>query len=91
MKEKARQILEYVINTLDKDIRSSQSGTWKLQTEKEIESCDDETLHHTYVSLNVIMNAQEARENAIGKILVGENIFTPSLTNRGWQFWKKPL
>lgn len=91
MKEKARLILESVIKQLDKDIRSSESGSWTAQAEKETKSGGDKTLREAYFALNVIMNGQQARDDAMAKILVGENILTPSLTNKGWQFWKQPL
>jgi len=37
------------------------------------------------------MHSQRGLEEAMGKILAGENILTPSLTNKGWMFWKQPL
>ena len=91
MKEKARQTLEYVIKKLDEKTRPSEKGSWKSQTEKETKPSDEETLRLTYFSLNVIMNAQQARDDGMGKVLVGENILTPALVNKGWQFWKQLL
>jgi len=91
MKEEARLKLEYAIKELDEASRPPDLGSWKAQVEKEAKVDDEETLRQTYLYLNVIMHGQQGLEDAIGKILVGENILTPSLTTKGWMFWKQPL
>lgn len=91
MKEEARLKLEYVIKQLDETSRLPDLGSWKAQVEKKAKLDDEETLRQTYLSLNVIMHSHQGLEDAIGKILVGENILTPSLTTKGWMFWKQPL
>lgn len=88
MKKKARQTLEYVVKKLDEESQPPQKGSWREQVEKETKLEDEETLRQTHIYLNVLMAGQQATDDAIGKILVGENILTPALTNKGWQFWK---
>lgn len=89
MKNKARHILEYVIKKLDEESQPPQKGSWKEQIEKQTEPDDEGALKQTYIYLNVIMNGQQATDDAIGRILVGESVLTPSLINKGWQFWKQ--
>ncbi|MFC1962565.1 hypothetical protein ACFLWB_00995 [Chloroflexota bacterium] len=91
MKERARQVLQNVIEKLDEAILSSESGSWKLQVERVIESADDRALSQEYNLLNVLMDGQQAKDNALAKVLVGENILSPSLVSRRWQFLKQPL
>lgn len=91
MKEEARLKLEYVIKELDKASRPPDLGSWKAQVEEKAKVDDEETLRKTYFYLNVIMHSQQGLEDAIGKMLVGENILTPSLTTKGWMFWRQPL
>jgi len=91
MKEEARVKLRYAIQKLDETSRLPELGSWKAQVEKKAELDDEEALRKTYLYLNVIKTSQQSLEQAIGKILVGENILTPSLTTRGWMFWKQPL
>ena len=91
MKEKAKLTLEYVIRELDKEVRSSELGSWKAQAEKEAESGDEETLRQAYINLRIIWDGQQALDDTVGEILVAENILTPSLITKGWQFWKQPL
>jgi len=88
VKNKARQTLEYVVKKLDEESQHPQKGSWKEQIQKETKAEDEETLRRTYIYLNVIMNGQQATDDAIAKILVGQNILTPALINKGWQFWK---
>ena len=88
MKNKARQTLEYIIKTLDEENQPPQKGSWKDQIKKETKPANEKTLKQTYFNLNVIMNGQQATDDAIGRMLVGENILTPALIHKGWQFWK---
>lgn len=91
MKEEARLKLLYAIKELDETSRPPDLGSWKTQVEKEAKLDNEETLRQTYFYLNVIMHSQQGLEDTVGKILVGENILTPSLTTKGWMFWKQPL
>ncbi len=91
MKEKAKLKLEYIIKELDETSRLPGLGSWKAQVEEKVELDDEETLRETYFNLNVIMQDKRALEEAMGKIIAGENILTQSLTNKGWMFWKQPL
>lgn len=89
MNEKAKLALELVVKRLDKEARSPERGSWHTLVEKEIKTHDEDTLRETTLKLTLIETSQQGIEDAVGKILVGENIFTPSLTNKGWQFWKQ--
>ena len=85
MKPEARQVLENIIKKLDEDSKLPDEGAWTAHVQNKP---DEESLKQTYIYLGIIMSAQEGTENAIGKILVGENILTPALTHKGWKFWK---
>jgi len=89
MDEKAKQILIYVIKKLDKDSKPPQEGSWKTQVEKETKEGDMNSLKKSYTYLKVLMNSQQAIDEAVVEILVGKNILTPALINKGWRFWKK--
>jgi hypothetical protein len=91
MNEEARRKLEYAIATLDEQSKLPEYGSWKSQVENEFNLDDTEALRNAYIYLPIIQAGQESTEQAIGKILIGENILTPSLTTRGWRFWKQPL
>jgi hypothetical protein len=85
MKPEARQVLENIIKKLDEDNKPPDEGSWMAHVQNKP---DEESLKQTCIYIGIIMSAQEGTENAIGKILVGENILTPALTHKGWKFWK---
>lgn len=88
MQEKARLILEYVIHQLDKAVDDVvRYGSWRAQAEQV--GTDDE--NSLYATMIVILPVLQATSDVATKMLVGENILTPSLLTRGWKFWKRPL
>jgi len=85
MNSEARQVLENIIKKLDEASKPPDEGSWTAHVQNKT---DEESLKQTYIALGILMSAQEGTENAIGKILVGDNILTPALTHKGWKFWK---
>lgn len=93
MKEEGRDSLEFVIeqlDKLDKEVRPVKHGSWVLWVEKEVKSDDEESLLIADSTLMMKCATEQGKEKVIFKILVGQNRLTPSLTNRGWEFWKEP-
>ncbi len=91
MKEEGRDRLEFAIQQLDKEVCPPQHGSWASWVEKEVKSDNEKSLLIADRALMMTRATQQSRDKAIFKILVGSNRLTPSLTNRGWQFWKEPL
>ncbi len=91
MKEQARLTLERVIRTLDGEFPPErQQGLWKAQAEQ-LRPDDEEGLRQFLFYQDVVSADVEGVKLAVQKILIGENILTPSLVTKGWMFWKQPL
>ena len=89
MKADARVTLEYCIDLLDSNVKATpatpcdtcnQMIQSNSATEQEIGEHD--ALHRLTFSL------EGAALASVQKLLVGENVLTPSLATRGWKFWK---
>lgn len=65
-------------------------GSWKAEAEQ-VRPDDEDSFNKAYLSMEVILAGLQGVQDAVAKILVGENILTPSLTNKGWKFWKPLL
>lgn len=90
MKEEAKLTLEYVVQEIDKTaVFPAGHDSWKEQVEQTTLTPED--VHSRHVELTLLMAMLAGAEQAIVKILVGENRLTPSLVSRGWRFWEEPL
>lgn len=90
MKEEARLTLERVIHELDKTAVFPEPGSWKAAAEQ-IKPDDEEGLRRFLVYRGIVSAGAEGLQRAVQKILIGENILTPSLVTKGWTFWRQPL
>lgn len=91
MKEQARLILERVIRTLDEEVPPEhQAGLFKKQAEQ-LKPDDEEGLRQFLLARDIVSAGVTGVQRAVEKILIGENILTPSLVTKGWMFWKQPL
>ena len=87
MDEKARLTLEYAIHQLDKGVDAGACyGSWRAKAEQV--GTDDE--NSLYATMSVTLPVLQALSDVATKMLIGENILTPSLVTRGWKFWKHP-
>jgi len=89
MNKTAKIELEYIVKMLTNHIR--QPGAWMANSQKLAQSNDEKELKQTILALNVIWTSRHAEGAAIIRLLGGSNVLTPSLTTRGWKFWKQPL
>jgi len=91
MKPEAKLILEYVVQKLDEATGHTPNyGSWKVQVEH-LRPENEDTLTQSIFYIEGIMADLMAVNDGVGKVLAGDNILTPSLTNKGWKFWKKPI
>ncbi len=91
MEQKARLVLEFAIKKLDEGACPPEYVSWKAHAEEILRSGDKEALRIIDNIMAFIVFVEQDIEATIKKMLVGTNILTPSLTNRGWKFWKPPL
>ncbi len=91
MEQKARLVLEYAIKKLDVGACPSEYVSWKAHAEEILRSGDKEAMRIIDNIMDFILFVEQDTEATIKKMLVGTNILTPSLTNKGWKFWKPPL
>jgi len=91
MKEQARLTLERAIRAMDKLVPPNQPvGFHKAEAER-IRPDEHERLREFIFSMQVVSAGVEGTLSGVMKVLVGENVLTPSLTNKGWMFWKPLL
>ncbi len=90
MERKARLVLEYAIKKLDEGACPPEYVSWKAHAEEVIKSGDKEALRIIDNIMDFVIFVEQETETNIKKILVGPNILTPSLTNKGWKFWEPP-
>lgn len=90
MKEKARLTLESVIKELDKTAVFPEPGSWKANAEQ-LKPDDEEGLRQFLIYMEIVKAGVHGTLHAVQKVLVGENILTPSLVTKGWKFWKQSL
>ena len=91
MKEQARLTLERVIRILDREVPPEREhGWWKAQAEQ-LRPDDEDRLSQFLFNRDVVFAGTKGVQHAVQKILIGENILTPSLVTRGWMFWKQSL
>lgn len=91
MEQEARLILENTIKKLDEGACPPEYVSWKTHVEETLISNDEEALRIIDNIIDFVIFVEQNDEVNLRKILVGTNILTPSLTNRGWEFWKPPL
>ena len=89
MKEKARVILEAIIRQLE-GLLVVEPGGWIRQIQ-EIDPDDEESIVEARVHMAVIAADRGGVVSAAMAMLGGKNILTPSLTTKGWAFWRSPL
>ena len=89
MKRKGRGILEAIIGQLE-DLLIVEPGRWVQRVEEE-KPDDKDSVEKLQLYMGVISADRTARCNAMGTTLVGENRLTPSLTTKGWAFWRSLL
>jgi len=91
MEQKARLVLEHAIKKLDEGTCPPEYVSWKAHAEEAFRSGDKEALRIIDNIMDFIIFVEQDTEATIKKMLVGTNILAPSLTNKGWKFWKPPL
>lgn len=88
MNDSDKTKLDHIIKTLRDHIR--QPGAYVKESKKEVKSGDEKELEQGILALQVIIASQDAAELAMIKLMQGTGLLTPSLTTRGWKFWKQP-
>lgn len=91
MEQEARLLLENAIKKLDEGACPPEYVSWKTHVEETLKSNDEEALRIIDNIIDFVIFIEQNDEVNLRKILVGTNILTPSLTNRGWKLWKPPL
>ena len=91
MEQKARLVLEDAIKKLDEGARPAEYVSWKAHAEDIFKSGNIEALRNIDTIMNFIVYVEENMEATVKRMLVSTDTLTPSLTNRGWKFWKPPL
>jgi hypothetical protein len=91
MEQKARLTIEDAIKKLDEGACPPEYVSWKAHAEEILRSGDKEALRNLDTILNFIVFVEENMEATIKRMLVSTDNLSPSLTNRGWKFWKPPL
>mgnify|MGYP000070724607 CR=1 FL=1 len=89
MIDEVKRILGKMIRLLDEQPHKAEGG-W-IDGVKQINTKDDDDFQEGYIALSVIQASMEGCVNGILSALGGTNRLTPSLTTRGWKFWKAPL
>jgi hypothetical protein len=91
MNEQAKVTLEVVIEMLDKFVPPERPrGHFKAEADR-LKSDERDHLESFLLSAQLLSAACEGLLQSVGKTVLGENILTPSLTNKGWKFWRRPL
>jgi hypothetical protein len=91
MEQEARLVLEHAIKKLDEGACPPEYVSWKTHVEETLKSNDEGALRIIDNIIDFVISVEQNDEVYLREILVGTNILTPSLTNRGWKFWKPLL
>lgn len=91
MKQQTSRVLESVIGALDKEVPPEWQRDSCRSEAEQLRPDDEEGLNRHLLLLNAILASAKGVEDAVARRLIGENILTPSLSTRGWMFWRQPL
>ena len=89
MEREARVTIERIIKKLNELAGPTANEFVRMVDETDWD--DERAWQKLEALMQIHLSIRQGIFQAVSRVLAGENIFTPSLLNRGWTFWRKPL